>query len=241
MTLYAGIDLTGRRPDQPPVALFFDRSDVAVDQKSPFVQRVGRRQQSGAVVRLNAVFTSAEDTPDVAAAIRFGDKVARLAVSRDGLWVVESDDASAIPVADAPVLQGVSYAISLTANFGSVPEWKEVVVDGRRVPVQVIDEVEGPRKAEETFVVDVMSGQATESLPSWVADIVRGYTAPELLEAARDQGGRLVCRRTPPPDIEQVSRPAPILTVEGDSQPYFSFIFESSAPVQLQRIWATES
>lgn len=240
MTVFASGELSGRRIDQPPAALFFEsRNPADVDADHPFVKRTGRRSQAGGLVRFAALVTPTGAVQAASLSVAFGSLLGRL-VYDDGLWSVASPDAEgdAVPVAESGLLEGVEYAVSLTISVGD-GLYRDVVVDGRKVAPQVVDTHEGPAKPPEEFVVDILSDGSTVPLPEWAAEQVRSYSATELLQLAREHGGRIVVSHQPAPDVEQVPRPAPLLEVEGE--PVFTFAVEASGPLTVERAWAVEA
>lgn len=238
---FAPAELSGRRPDQPPAALFLDVSgSVEVDAEQPFVRRVGRRYQSGAAIRLGVLFTAAEPVSAASFSIAFGNLEARL-VFDAGLWSVVSPDAEGelVPIAEGDLLAGVEYAISLTVDVGS-GLYRDVVVDGAKVAPQVVDLVPGPQPPDEAYVVDLATGGPEVELPEWVQAELAQLGAEELFLIARERGGRVELTRTPEPEVERVPRPAPLADVE-DGALVFTFSVEAASPLSVQRAWAVEA
>lgn len=241
MTTFAPAELSGRRPDQPPVALFCDvQGPVKVDVEQPFVRRVGRRYQSGAAARLGVLFTAAEPVSAASFSIAFGSLEGRL-VFDAGLWSVISPDAEGelVPIAEGDVLPGVEYAVSIAVDVGSGLH-RDVIVEGRRVAPQVVDLIPGPQLPDESFIVDVLTGGNVETgMPEWVKQEIRQFDAEALLAIAREQGGRFEVTRTPEPVVESIPRPAPMAAVEGDA--VFTFTVRSDGPLTVNRAWAVEA
>lgn len=241
MTTFADQSLTGRRADQPPVALYFDAAGpVQVDDDTPFAWRAGARYQSGAVLRFGALFIPSAPVRAAAFAIGFGPFEGRLLYD-SGAWMVVSPDAEGdvVPVAESRLLAGVEYAVSIAVDIGT-GLYRDVIVEGRRITPQVVDVIEGPEKAEEVYTVDVLTGgQTPRDMPEWAKEAVRSYDAEQLLEIARQRGGRFDVSRIPPRDVESVPRPAPLAAVDGD--PVFTFTVEADGPVTIQRAWAVEA
>ncbi len=241
MTIFAPQELSGRRPDQLPPALYFDRFNVAVDAGSPFIQKVGRRLQPGGLVRLTAVLIPSADLAPVTLSLGFGTSVGILAVDEAGLWTVASDDADPIPVAgDRPLLGGVSHAVSICVDVVEGLH-HDVIVEGLRVKPQVTDEVQGETPDPIELVVDILSDGTTVPLPDWARAQIANYDANALLAIARKTGGRIVLEHQPPAPVELVARPAPLLTLDGDHPPVFTFSLSAGAPVTVERIFAVQA
>lgn len=237
--LYASPEVSGRRPDQPWPALYFNVENV----HESFRKNVGALL-APPTVRFTAIFEPYSFGP-VSLAIRHGSREARLSYEGvdSGLWVVASPDAEgeSIPVARMPLSQQCTYSVSLSADFGS-GIYRDAVLGSQRVRPQVVELVEGPTPEPVEHVVELLTGDGTlhQEMPAWAKEQLLEMGAEGILAA--QLGGRIVLRHQPEPEIVREERPAPLVELQGDDTEESSdtWTFDLEGDVHIERAFAVE-